>query len=41
MDRTHNPEFTNLEFYVAYKDYNWMMKTTIKSEIKEFKKTIN
>ena len=28
MDRTHNPEFTNLEFYVAYKDYNWMMKTT-------------
>lgn len=30
MDRTHNPEFTNLEFYVAYKDYNWMMKTTEK-----------
>jgi len=28
MDRTHNPEFTNLEFYVAYKDYNWMMNTT-------------
>ena len=27
MDRTHNPEFTNLEFYVAYKDYNWMMNT--------------
>ncbi|MCA0430766.1 MAG: lysine--tRNA ligase [Bacteroidetes bacterium] len=26
MDRTHNPEFTVLEFYVAYKDYNWMMK---------------
>lgn len=25
MDRTHNPEFTILEFYVAYKDYNWMM----------------
>jgi lysyl-tRNA synthetase class 2 len=25
MDRTHNPEFTVLEFYVAYKDYNWMM----------------
>ena len=25
MDRSHNPEFTNLEFYVAYKDYNWMM----------------
>ena len=30
MDRTHNPEFTNLEFYVAYKDYNWMMDTTEK-----------
>jgi lysyl-tRNA synthetase, class II len=28
MDRTHNPEFTSLEFYVAYKDYNWMMKIT-------------
>jgi lysyl-tRNA synthetase, class II len=28
MDRTHNPEFTALEFYVAYKDYNWMMTTT-------------
>ena len=28
MDRTHNPEFTILEFYVAYKDYFWMMKTT-------------
>ncbi len=28
MDRTHNPEFTALEFYVAYKDYNWMMKVT-------------
>jgi len=28
MDRTHNPEFTVLELYVAYKDYNWMMKTT-------------
>ncbi|MDR1171053.1 MAG: lysine--tRNA ligase [Bacteroidales bacterium] len=25
MDRTHNPEFTVLEIYVAYKDYNWMM----------------
>lgn len=25
MDRTHNPEFTMLELYVAYKDYNWMM----------------
>ncbi|WP_307143527.1 MULTISPECIES: lysine--tRNA ligase [unclassified Siphonobacter] len=28
MDRTHNPEFTSLEFYVAYKDYNWMMDIT-------------
>lgn len=28
MDRTHNPEFTILEFYVAYKDYEWMMETT-------------
>ena len=28
MDRSHNPEFTMLEFYVAYKDYLWMMKTT-------------
>jgi len=30
MDRTHNPEFTILEFYVAYKDYNWMMSFTEK-----------
>ncbi len=30
MDRTHNPEFTVLEFYVAYKDYFWMMETTEK-----------
>ncbi len=28
MDRTHNPEFTILEFYVAYKDYHWMMDIT-------------
>ncbi|MCH5599968.1 lysine--tRNA ligase [Niabella ginsengisoli] len=28
MDRTHNPEFTVLEFYVAYKDYFWMMEAT-------------
>lgn len=28
MDRTHNPEFTILEFYVAYKDYFWMMELT-------------
>ncbi len=28
MDRTHNPEFTVLEFYTAYKDYDWMMNIT-------------
>lgn len=28
MDRTHNPEFTIMELYVAYKDYNWMMDIT-------------
>lgn len=28
MDRTHNPEFTIMELYVAYKDYHWMMDTT-------------
>ena len=28
MDRTHNPEFTMVELYVAYKDYFWMMETT-------------
>jgi lysyl-tRNA synthetase class 2 len=30
MDRTHNPEFTCMEIYVAYKDYNWMMDFTEK-----------
>jgi lysyl-tRNA synthetase class 2 len=30
MDRTHNPEFTVMELYVAYKDYLWMMDTTEK-----------
>ena len=30
MDRTHNPEFTVMEIYVAYKDYNWMMEFTEK-----------
>lgn len=30
MDRTHNPEFTCMELYVAYKDYNWMMAFTEK-----------
>ncbi|MFZ9004102.1 MAG: lysine--tRNA ligase [Robiginitalea sp.] len=28
MDRTHNPEFTVMELYVAYKDYHWMMEVT-------------
>jgi len=28
MDRTHNPEFTVMEIYIAYKDYNWMMTFT-------------
>ena len=28
MDRTHNPEFTCMEIYIAYKDYNWMMRFT-------------
>ena len=37
MDRTHNPEFTMLEFYVAYKDYNWMMGFVEKM----FEKTVN
>ena len=30
MDRTHNPEFTQMELYVAYKDYTWMMDMTEK-----------
>lgn len=30
MDRTHNPEFTVMELYVSYKDYNWMMDFTEK-----------
>ena len=28
MDRTHNPEFAQMEIYVAYKDYHWMMNFT-------------
>ena len=34
MDKTHNPEFTQMEIYVAYKDYNWMMNFT--EEMLEF-----
>ena len=30
MDKTHNPEFTCMELYVQYKDYNWMMNFTEK-----------
>ena len=30
MDRFHNPEFTQMEIYVAYKDYLWMMEMTEK-----------
>ena len=30
MDKTHNPEFTCMELYVQYKDYNWMMDFTEK-----------
>jgi lysyl-tRNA synthetase class II len=30
MDRNHNPEFTCMELYVQYKDYNWMMSFTEK-----------
>lgn len=37
MDRTHNPEFTMMEIYVAYQDYNWLMDTTelLLSEVAE------
>jgi len=53
MDRTHNPEFTAMEIYVSYKDYNWMMDFTEKmlekialevngtTEIKVGEETIN
>ncbi|MGV3530010.1 MAG: lysine--tRNA ligase [Flavisolibacter sp.] len=53
MDRTHNPEFTILEFYTAYKDYLWMMNVTEKllqkaaidvtggTEVKQGDKTIS
>mgnify|MGYP003683662151 CR=1 FL=1 len=34
MDKTHNPEFTQMEMYVAYKDYHWMMNFT--EEMLEF-----
>lgn len=40
MDRTHNPEFTGLEIYVAYKDYHWMMKFT-ESLLEHVARTVN
>ena len=40
MDRTHNPEFTMIELYVAYKDYYWMMEMTEKL-LEELSLTIN
>jgi lysyl-tRNA synthetase class 2 len=40
MDRTHNPEFTAMEIYVAYKDYNWMMKM-VEELLEEIARTVN
>lgn len=40
MDKKHNPEFTSMEIYVAYKDYNWMMDMT-EDVINHIAKTIN
>lgn len=40
MDRTHNPEFTVMEIYVAYKDYNWMMDFTEEMLEKVVKETV-
>lgn len=40
MDRSHNPEFTMMEIYVAYKDYNWMMDMT-EELIKYIADTVN
>lgn len=40
MDRTHNPEFTAMEIYVAYKDYNWMMDF-VEEMIKEVAMAVN
>jgi len=40
MDHTHNPEFTCMEIYVAYKDYNWMMKF-VEEMIEKIAVTIN
>jgi len=40
MDKKHNPEFTSMEIYVAYKDYNWMMEMT-EDVINQIAMTIN
>ena len=40
MDRTHNPEFTCMEIYVAYKDYNWMMDF-VEQMMKEVSSAVN
>jgi len=40
MDKTHNPEFTMMEIYVAYKDYNWMMDMT-EDLIRKIAKEVN
>jgi len=40
LDRTHNPEFTMMEIYVTYKDYNWMMDFT-EAMIKRVAKDVN
>ncbi len=40
MDRTHNPEFTAMEIYVAYKDYNWMM-CFLEQMLSEVAQTVN
>jgi len=39
MDRTHNPEFTMMELYVAYRDYRWMMEL-VEQMISEIAKTV-
>ena len=40
MDKTHNPEFTVMEIYVAYKDYHWMMKF-VENMLEEVAKAVN
>ena len=40
MDRTHNPEFTQMELYVAYKDYKWMMDMT-EDMLRDIAKAVN